>query len=177
MRCSSRCSLSHTHTHTHTLSLSLCLFLSLTHSLTLSLSLPLSLSLSIYIYMCPHTAIHVSSYCYICVLMQMPVRTHKEGTTCICRRTSLMCPHTDAIYVSSYRCYICVLIQMLYMCPHTDAIHVSSYRYQWEHTRRGQRVSADVHHTLSANCSWAARFYIYMHTYIAYTYEILQLSC
>ncbi len=54
--------------------------------------------------MCPHTAVYVSSYCYVCVLMLL-----------------YMCLHT-AIYVSLY-CYIvcpsvCVLI-LLYMCPHT----------------------------------------------------------
>jgi hypothetical protein len=41
--------------------------------------------------MCPHTAIYVSSYCHICVLILL-----------------YTCPHT-AIYVSSY-CYIRVLI-------------------------------------------------------------------
>jgi hypothetical protein len=58
--------------------------------------------------MCPHTTIcvlillYVSSYCcYICVL------------------NYYMCPHTAAIYVSSY----------YYMCPHTAAIYVSSYYY------------------------------------------------
>jgi hypothetical protein len=54
--------------------------------------------------MCPHTAINVSSYCYVC-------------------------PHTAVcvlilLYMSSY-CYVCVLI-LPYMCPHT-AIYVSSY--------------------------------------------------
>jgi hypothetical protein len=69
--------------------------------------------------MCPHTAIYVSSYCYICVLI-----------------LRYMCPHTATRvlilypYVSSYshatRCLaICVLIP-LYMCPNT-AIYVSSY--------------------------------------------------
>ena len=56
------------------------------------------------LYMCPRTAIYVSSYCYICVLLYV-------------------CPHTP-IYVSSCS-YICVLV-LLYMCPHT-AIYVSSY--------------------------------------------------
>jgi hypothetical protein len=56
------------------------------------------------------TAVYVSSYCYVCVLLLL-----------------YMCPHA-AIYVSSY-CYtaISVLI-LLYMCPHT-AIHVSSYEW------------------------------------------------
>jgi hypothetical protein len=40
--------------------------------------------------MCPHTAIYVSSYCYVCVLILL-----------------YMCPHT-AIYVSSY-CYRCTI--------------------------------------------------------------------
>ncbi len=51
-----------------------------------------------YTYVCPHTAMYVSSYCYICVLILL-----------------YMCPHT-AVYMSSY-CYI---------CPHT-AIYLSSY--------------------------------------------------
>ena len=54
--------------------------------------------------MCPHTAIYVSSYCKMCVLILL-----------------YMGPHT-AVCVSSYSC-ICVL-RLLYMCPHT-AIHVS----------------------------------------------------
>jgi hypothetical protein len=58
------------------------------------------------IYLClPHTAIYVSSYCY-------------------------MCPHT-AIYVASY-CYICGLI-LLYMCPRT-AICVLILLYVCPHT-------------------------------------------
>ncbi len=67
------------------------------------------------LYMCPPTAIYVSSYCYVCVLLPL-----------------YMCPHT-AISLPSYRihvfsyCYICVLI-LLYMFPHT-AIYVSSYCY------------------------------------------------
>jgi hypothetical protein len=56
--------------------------------------------------MCPHTAMYVSSYCYVCVLILL-----------------CMCPHTS-MYVSSY-CYVCVLI-LLYICPNT-AIYVSSY--------------------------------------------------
>ena len=60
-------------------------------------------------FMCPHTAIHVSSHSYICVLMLL-----------------CTCPHT-AIYVSSSYCYIHVLT-LLCMCPHTP-IYVSSYFY------------------------------------------------
>ena len=63
---------------------------------------------SLLLYMCPHTAIRVSAYCYICVCILLYV-----------------CPHT-AVYVSAY-CYICVLI-LLYMCP-PIAISVS-YRQQ-----------------------------------------------
>ncbi len=99
--------------------------------------------------MCPHTAIYVSSYCYICVLILV---------LCMCPHTSIMyvssycyicvlilphlcpsyyylcvvivlsmCPHTTMMYVSSY-CYICVRILLLCMCPHT-ATYVSSYYY------------------------------------------------
>ncbi len=58
------------------------------------------------LHMCPHTAMYVSSYCYVCVLILLHV-----------------CPHT-AMYVSSY-CYVCVLIQ-LRICPHTT-MYVPSY--------------------------------------------------
>ena len=47
---------------------------------------------------CPHTAIYVSSCCYVCALILLYV-----------------CPHT-AVYVAS--CCIRVLL-LLYMCPHT----------------------------------------------------------
>ncbi len=56
--------------------------------------------------MCPHPAIYVSSYCYVCVLILL-----------------CMCPHT-AMYVSacpessrySCVCYVCVRI-LLCVCP------------------------------------------------------------
>ncbi len=70
---------------------------------------------------CPHTAIYVSSYCYICVLILL-----------------YMCPHTS-VYVSSYysyggwapfcwcllRCSHTTILILVYMCPHTT-IYVSS---------------------------------------------------
>jgi hypothetical protein len=64
-----------------------------------------ALYLSAYYYACPHTAIHVSSNCYVCVLI-----------------LRLMCPHTAVcvrilLYVSAY-CYICVL--MLVYCNGVD---------------------------------------------------------
>jgi hypothetical protein len=64
------------------------------------------------------TAMYVSSYCYICVLILL-----------ICYMSSYcyVCPHTAMCLASSY-CYICVLI-LLYMCPHT-ATSVSSYCYR-----------------------------------------------
>jgi hypothetical protein len=63
--------------------------------------------------MCPHTAIYVSSFCYmcphtaVCVLILLYVSSY-----------CYMCPHT-AIYVSSY----------CYMCPHTALFLASSYWY------------------------------------------------
>jgi hypothetical protein len=88
-------------------------------------------------YVRPHTAIYVSSYCYICVLILL-----QACLICVSYYSLLhmrvlillyMCPHT-AIYVShmclvlqltahvsSYEssyCCICVLI-LLYKCPHT----------------------------------------------------------
>jgi hypothetical protein len=56
------------------------------------------------IYMCPHTAIYVSSYCYICVLILVGAATVSDIYVLILR---YMCPHTA-----------------IYMCPHT-AIYVS----------------------------------------------------
>jgi hypothetical protein len=56
--------------------------------------------------MCPHTAIYVSSYCYICVLILLYVSSY------------------PALYVSSY-CSICVLM-LIYVNPHT-ALYLSSY--------------------------------------------------
>ena len=93
---------------------------------------------------CPYTATYVSSYRYICVLIQGdtgPVelsannfddetKGNKAGIY-MCPHTAIdlsaycyMCPHT-AMYESS--CYVCVLI-LLCMCPHT-AMYVSSYCY------------------------------------------------
>ena len=56
------------------------------------------------LYMCPHTAIYVSSYFYIC-LLRPPA----------------------AIYVSSCFFYNSICVLQLYMCPHT-AIYVSSFQ-------------------------------------------------
>ena len=62
----------------------------------------------ILLHVCPHTATHVSSFCYVRVRILLHT-----------------CPHT-ATYVSAY-CYICVLV-LVYMCLHT-AVYVSSYYY------------------------------------------------
>ena len=62
----------------------------------------------------PRTAIYVSSYYYICVLILLYMCPH---TTICVLILPYMCPHTT-IYVSSYY-YICVLI----------LLHVSSYYY------------------------------------------------
>ena len=86
--------------------------------------------------MCPHTAIYVSLYYYICVLILLH-----------------MCPHA-AIYVSSYYYrpdalaaaaaaagiktnttryyYICVLM-LLYMCP-----HITTGLTHWQQQQRQQ---------------------------------------
>ncbi len=58
----------------------------------------------ILLYMCPHTAMYVSSYYYVCVviLLYMSLLVY-------------FCPHTN-LCVSSY----------YYICPHTT-IYVSSY--------------------------------------------------
>jgi len=75
--------------------------------------------------MCPHTAIHVSSYYYICPHTTIHVSACAGVSsyyyTCVlillytCPLLPYMCPYA-AIYVSSYY-YICVLIP-LHMCPH-----------------------------------------------------------
>jgi hypothetical protein len=67
--------------------------------------------------MCRHTgAIYVSWYsCYIC--------GSYSDSACMCVRI---------LYVSSYSCCMCVLILLLlYTCPHTPAIYVSSYSYSY----------------------------------------------
>jgi hypothetical protein len=70
--------------------------------------------------MCPHTAVYVASYRYICVLILL-----------------YLFPHTST-HVSSY-CYMYVQI-LLHMCPHTatyvsnSATYVSSYCYMCLHT-------------------------------------------
>ncbi len=72
----------------------------------------------ILLYMCPHTAIYVSSYYYICFLipaLSLPQRRLWQVCVLI---LLYMCPQYY---------YICVLI-LLYMCPHTT-IYVSSYYY------------------------------------------------
>jgi hypothetical protein len=79
------------------------------------------------LHMCPHTAIYVSSYCYVCVLillcrkcvaLLLGTGLYMCPLTAVCDLILLyMCPHT-AIYVSSY-CYIRVLV-LPYMCRHSD---------------------------------------------------------
>ena len=58
------------------------------------------------LYMCPHPAIHMSSYFYICALTLL-----------------YLCPHPG-----SDRSSMQALLHLLYICPHT-AIYVSFYRY------------------------------------------------
>jgi hypothetical protein len=76
----------------------------------------------ILLYMCPHPAVYVFAYCYICVLILLYMCSH--AATCVLIPL-YMCPHTS-VCVCPY-CYICVLI-LLHMCPHT-ATYVSSYCY------------------------------------------------
>ena len=66
-----------------------------------------ALYLPAYYYTCPHTAIHVSSNCYVCVLILL-LMCHIQHTA-VCVRILL--------YVSAY-CYICVL--MLVYCDGVD---------------------------------------------------------
>ena len=77
---------------------------------------------------CPHTAILVPSYYYICVLILLYLCPHT--TTCV-SSYCYICPHTTVCVLQLlYMCphtIICVLI-LLYKCPHT-AIIVSSYHY------------------------------------------------
>jgi hypothetical protein len=70
----------------------------------------------------PHTAICVSSYCYISVLI---LTTIYVSFWCEHLILLYMCPRTTT-YVSPY-CYTSVLF-LLWMCPHT-AIYVSSCYY------------------------------------------------
>jgi hypothetical protein len=68
----------------------------------------------ILLYMCPHTTFYVSSYYYIFC---------PHTTVCVSSYYYIFCPHTTVcvlilLYIlSSYYC-ICVLT-LLYMCPHT----------------------------------------------------------
>ena len=71
---------------------------------------------------CVLILLHVSSYCYVCVLILLYMCPHTAvGAAQVVRQVYIcvlillhMCPRT-AIYVSSY-CYVCVLI-LLHMCP------------------------------------------------------------
>ena len=101
------------------------------------------------LYMCPHTAVYVSPYCYICVRMiyvssYCYVFLHPAiHASSYCVGILLcMCPYT-AISASAY-CYIFVLI-LLYMCPHT-AISASSYCYICRRCRH--RAAAHAAHTM-----------------------------
>ncbi len=78
---------------------------------------------------CPHTAVYVSSYCCICVLMLLCMCPHTaiyvpsysrvphSGYTQYVSSYCYMCPHA-AMYVSSC-CYTCVLILSPSLCVHT----------------------------------------------------------
>ena len=79
--------------------------------------------------MCPHAAICVSAYCFICVLIMLYIETLvalQPASLCCAQALAgllCICTHT-ATNVSAY-CYICVLI-MLYMCPH-NATNMYAY--------------------------------------------------
>ena len=90
--------------------------------------------------MCPHTAVYVSSYCCICVLILLYVSSY----CCICVLILLYMFAYTAIYVSSY-CYMCphtlvyvsslhtsVLI-LLYMCPHSTTYASSGLNRNGHH--------------------------------------------
>ena len=83
----------------------------------------------ILLYLCPHTAIYVSSYCYMCVfiLPYTPIQTTICVSYAICGRCSMltrqsgrvdalfMCPHTTLLYSR---------------CPHTSIHpHIPTYSY------------------------------------------------
>jgi hypothetical protein len=81
--------------------------------------------------MCPSTTIYVSSctncrrqYCKRARAVDEELDRFTSGTTILLKH---VCPHTTAVYVTSYYCCMCVLILLLYMCPHTTAVYVSSY--------------------------------------------------
>jgi hypothetical protein len=122
--------------------------------------------------MCPHSTRHVSSFCYICVLIILCMCPH----TAICVLTATcvlillhMCPH-PAAYVSSYcylcvssYCYICVLILLhmslilLHMCPHTATYVVwrrfVTVLFTW---RNKQGARSTQHNTFffAICCAW-----------------------
>jgi hypothetical protein len=91
------------------------------------------------LYMCPHTAIYVSSYCYICVLILLYMCPHTTiyvlhvssyyyicatyVSSCYC-----MCPHTTIHAMCSHPTR-CGSLNLLYMCPHAGREAESLYMY------------------------------------------------
>ena len=77
-------------------------------------------------YMCPQTAICVSSYYSICVLVPLCVLIYYICVLILQHKCSLPTIQVDTSSYCYYtgRYYICVLILLLYMCPHP-----SSYYY------------------------------------------------
>jgi hypothetical protein len=74
---------------------------------------------------CPHTTIHASACCYVCVLMLLYVSSYYYMCphTAMCPHAT-MCPHTT-VCVSAYYYYMCPHTTM---CPHSTMC-VSSYYY------------------------------------------------
>jgi hypothetical protein len=65
---------------------------------------PHPLSPDVHVYVCPHTAVYVSSYCYMCVLILLYMSAH---TAVYVSSSFYMCPH-PSLYVSS-SCYRAIL--------------------------------------------------------------------
>jgi hypothetical protein len=121
-----------------------------------------------YYYMWPHTTTYVSSYHaslplgYICVICVRIPSLLALGI--------YMCPHTTAIYVSSYY-YMCVLILLckrsllLHMCPHTTTQVSSPTTYVPSYYDVSSYYCRSVLSTTIYTIYVSAYYYIYVSAY------------
>ncbi len=119
--------------------------------------------------MCLHTAIFVSSCCYMCPHADIYVSSFWH-----------VCPHA-AIYVSSF-CHMCVLI-LLYMCPHAAVARDYSVR---KSSRKKKLCLQQLELSLlmlalqyasrrSCLCSRGIRMHQYRRRHLMYVYVFLYI--
>jgi hypothetical protein len=104
---------------THMLTYAICVLIAYVSIRARRLQRAAAICVLIVVYMCPHTAISVSCYCYICAIYLVRRRSPIFLCVRILLYVCLMCPHS-AMYVSSY-CYTCVLILVYMWCADTGA--------------------------------------------------------